>query len=112
MAQSIPFIQMSQQQKMRINEIGLHLSGAIWARLNRIEKWAVCEGIHGMKINIDNVFNSFQHSIHIRKENDKREEIVVADSESFSDDPDHNEGAKRKSKRIRLQTQAGGNVKQ
>ena len=107
MLECIPIVQMTQQQKLRINEIGSHMSGAIWARLNRVEKWAVCEGIHGMKINIDNMYLSFHHSINKNKENTvekkKRDEIVLIDSESTSDS-DHNETPQRKSKRIRIQS--------
>jgi hypothetical protein len=108
MTVNIPVIQMTPEQKKRVNELGTHLSGAIWTRLTRIEKWAVCEGIHGMKLNIDNVFTSFQLSVNRNKENTidqkKKEEVVLVDTESTSDS-DHNETTQRKSKRVRIQSQ-------
>ena len=93
MIQMIPTEQMTVQQKNRAYELRGHMSGAIWTLLSRVEKLRVCEGIRGMKINMDNLLLSYRYSVrkdannrdviveNVGKKKKANEEIVIDDNE-------------------------------
>ena len=88
MVQMIPMDQMTVQQKNRAYELRGHISGAIWTMLTRVEKMRVCEGIRGMKINMNNLLLSYRYSVQkdannkdVIVENDGKKKRVIDDNE-------------------------------